>query len=63
MADMVYEAGSAVKFADEHGVSHSHVSAIIRGDANPGNELLKIMGLKPVVVEKGQQPKYEYYAN
>ena len=64
LSDMVQDAGSAVKFADKHGLSHSHVSAIIRGDKQPGNRLLKVMGLKRVVTErKTMEMKFEDITN
>lgn len=63
LSDIAFIEGGAVKLAKRYGMSHSHISAVIRGDAKPGIKLLKAMGLKRLLVEKGKQPKYEDYAN
>lgn len=40
------ESGSARAWAKKNGIAHSYVSAVIRGDARPGNKILKLIGLK-----------------
>ena len=36
--------GGALPWAKKHRISHSYVSAVIRGDANPGRKILNKMG-------------------
>lgn len=61
--DLAVMEGGAIHLAKKYGMSHSHISAVIRGDAMPGIKLLKAMGLKRVLIEKGRQPKYEDITN
>ena len=63
IADLCFRAGSIKKWADKKGLAHSHIAAIIRGEAAPGNKVLKIIRKRPVVVDKGKEPRYEDITN
>lgn len=64
ISDRALQAGSDVKLAKELDVSHSHLSAVKRGDAKPGNKLLKALGFKVVIQEKkNAEMKFEDITN
>lgn len=44
--DICQEEGSIAAWADKNGLSFGYVASVIRGDAKPGNKILKAMGLK-----------------
>ncbi len=52
IADRAQAAGSAKKLAEATGVSHSHLSAIIRGDAKPEAKTLNALGIRRRLPDK-----------
>jgi len=44
--DICQEEGSIAAWADKKGLSFGYVASVIRGDAKPGNKILRAMGLK-----------------
>ena len=46
------DSGSVRAWAKKNGIAHSYVSAVIRGDARPGNKILKLIGLKKAFTTK-----------
>ena len=51
--DRCEQEGGAVKLAAKLGLkSHSHISAVKRGDAKPGRKLLKALGKRKAYSEK-----------
>ena len=63
--DRCEQEGGAVKLAAKLGLkSHSHISAVKRGDAKPGRKLLKAMGLrKSLSANKTPVMKFEDITN
>jgi hypothetical protein len=58
---MCEKEGGAVKLAKKLGLkSHSHISAVKRGDAKPGRELLRAIGMqKSFSPKKSAKMKFE----
>lgn len=50
--DMCQDEGSITAWAKKKGIAFSYVAAVIRGDSNPGNKLLKAMGKKKRFTDK-----------
>jgi hypothetical protein len=44
--DICQDEGSIAAWADKNGIAFSYVASVIRGDAKPGNKILKAMGLR-----------------
>jgi len=62
--DYCQDAGSVRAWAEKHKLSFSYVAAVIRGDSNPGNKVLKAMGLrKSFSAKKTTVMKFEDITN
>lgn len=62
--DLCFEAGSIRAWADKNEISFGYVSAVIRGDAKPGNKILKAMGVrKAFSLKKTTVMKFEDITN
>ena len=59
ISDLGYKHGSVKKWADKKGLAYGHVYKIMRGEALPGNVVLKALKLRPVLNDKGKEPRYE----
>jgi len=44
--NLCQDEGSIAAWADKNGLSFGYVASVIRGDAKPGNKILKVMGLR-----------------
>ncbi len=57
LQELCYEAGSVMAWAKKHKVSHSYVSAVIRGDRPAGDKVLKALKMKKAYcfLSKGQE--------
>ena len=50
--DVCAETGSIRAWSEKQGLAFSYVSAVIRGDAKPGQKLLHKIGMKKAFAEK-----------
>lgn len=55
LRDLCEKEGSALSWAKRHKISHTYVSAVLRGSAKPGKKILKALG-----EDKGWKMRVEY---
>lgn len=46
LKELCQKQGGALPWAKRHRISHSYVSAVLRGDAKPGKKILRAMGME-----------------
>ncbi len=59
ISDLGFKAGSIKKWAEKKGLAYGHVYKIVRGEATPGNTVLRALKIRPVVDDKAKEPRYE----
>jgi hypothetical protein len=62
--NLCQDEGSIAAWADKNGLSFGYVASVIRGDAKPGNKILKKMGIrKSFTSRKDAVMKFEDITN